>query len=224
MLGIKRSIFGQKDRISECPLGFVCNFFASQDAHEKNKSAFRSFHEEWSQNRVFALECAYSWNVLFLRNLERVDIGLLQFWEQIYQNHTFVCTLLADTIRALSIAQTTLSTYLGCYVFLLQIWFLKHLVACKSLVITGFFQEDPIWAHLRIESFQKSRRLDFVLKSTIRSVMLEANRLHIGEVICDTDKSLLLPLGFWGVERVFRPKLSVSSDGFKWFKPEWKHW
>lgn len=45
------------------------------------------------------------------KNLEEVDVGLLQFEEQIEEGHTFVPVVLADTIRVLCIPKMTLSTH-----------------------------------------------------------------------------------------------------------------
>lgn len=59
---------------------------AGQDAYEKNKPAVYSSREDskpWA-----AMEFAILGHVLFPKNLTRVDIGLLQFLEQIEQGRT----------------------------------------------------------------------------------------------------------------------------------------
>lgn len=64
--------------------------------------------------RVLTLEFAILGHVLFPKNLEGVDVGVLQFREQIEECHTFVPELLANTIRILCIAKKTLSTHFEC--------------------------------------------------------------------------------------------------------------
>lgn len=125
--------------------------------------------------RVLAPEFAILEHVLFPKNLEGADVGVLQFREQIEECHTFVLELLADTIWILCIAKTTLSTHFECCVSPLQIWFLKHLVACNPLTTKGLVQEDLIWAHFMTREHLKQRGLGPVLrKLKIGSTMLEA--------------------------------------------------
>lgn len=66
--------------MNECTLDILCNFFINQDAYEKNKSIFTSSRKEWNQTRVLALEFRH---VLFHKNPEGFDVGLLQFRKQI---------------------------------------------------------------------------------------------------------------------------------------------
>lgn len=70
---------------------------------------------------MLAIECPILGHVLFPRNLEDVDVGLLLFPEQIAQDHTFIHALLADTTKDLCITKTTFSTYLESCISLLQI-------------------------------------------------------------------------------------------------------
>lgn len=83
------------------------SLFASQDAYNKDQSICSSSHQEWSHNRIVAFELAILGHVVFLRNLEGIDSGLLAFWEQIENGHTFVLALFADTFKAFNIGRTT---------------------------------------------------------------------------------------------------------------------
>lgn len=96
---------------------------------------------------TLAFELAILGHVMFLRDLEGVNTGLMVFWEQIEKGHTFISTLLADTFRALEIARILRSSYLECCVSLLQIWFPELLIACRPLVRKGIFHEDLIRDH-----------------------------------------------------------------------------
>lgn len=141
VLRVKRSILNQKDGMNECTLDFLCNLFASQDVYEKTKSVCKFSYKEWSQSRMHALEFAILRHALFPKNPEGVDI--VQFLQQTKQGHTFIHSLLADTLRALCIAKRTLSTYFECYVSRLQIRFLEHLIAWKHSWQKDFFRR--IW-------------------------------------------------------------------------------
>lgn len=68
----------QKERATECTLSFLCNLFGVQDTYEKNKSAFSS-HAYCIQIRVLAIELTILDNLLFSRNLDGVNAGLLHF-------------------------------------------------------------------------------------------------------------------------------------------------
>lgn len=46
-------------------MSLSCNLFINQDAYEKNKSAFQSSREEWSQKRVLAMKFAILGLVFF---------------------------------------------------------------------------------------------------------------------------------------------------------------
>lgn len=59
---------------------------------------------------------------------ENVDLDLLEFIYQIKRGHTFVPTLIVDTFRALNIVKPDLEYCVA----LLQIWFLEHIVLCRS--------------------------------------------------------------------------------------------
>lgn len=123
---------------------FQCDLFANQNAYEKN---FWSSHEEQNQNRVLALKLAVLGHVIFPRNHTRVDIGLLQFQEQIKQGHIFIPALQADTTRAMCILKMTLPTHLECCISPLQVRFLEYLVACRLFVMKGVLQGDLIRAY-----------------------------------------------------------------------------
>lgn len=81
--------------------GFHCKFFASQDGDQKNKSVLWSSRENVINTRCFPWNVFFLGHVLFPRNLEGVDVGLLQVQELIEQGHTLVPVLLADTLYAL---------------------------------------------------------------------------------------------------------------------------
>lgn len=88
-------------------LNFLCDVFANQDAYDY----FWSSHEEWNQNRVLAIELTILEHVLFRRNLEVLISDCYNSGNK-SKKHTNIPALLADTIRALCIAETTLSTHL----------------------------------------------------------------------------------------------------------------
>lgn len=80
----------------------MSNLFPDHDAYQKNKADFFFSREEWSQNRVQAMELTVLGHVFFLRTRERMDSGL-EFPEKIENGHTFIHKLLADTFRALNV-------------------------------------------------------------------------------------------------------------------------
>lgn len=116
-IGIK----SQGVETNKCTLDFLCNLFLGRDAYNRIQPIFKSSHEKWNLTQVLALEFAILGHVIFPRNLEGFDIGLLHFREQIERGNTFVHMLLAGTIKALCTTKTTRSTYFECYVLLLQI-------------------------------------------------------------------------------------------------------
>lgn len=125
---------------------------------------------------VFAIEFAILGHVLFSKNRLGISMELLQFQEQIKQGHKFVPALLANTIKCYESGRQ-ISIHLECYVSLLQVWFLKHLVACKPFVAKGLLQEfDPGPPQKNVKEFlQKLRRLGLIIgELKTRSVMLEA--------------------------------------------------
>lgn len=217
-LGVKRSIIEQKGNANECTMKFLCDLFAGQDAYEKNSSAFWVTHEDWKRNRVLAIELAILGHILFPKNLTGVDVRLLQFREQIEQGHTFVPALLADTIRALCMVKANVATHLECCGYLLQVWFLEHLVACRPLVTKGLFQEDLIKAHLKRVSwdhFKNREDWDSYLEN-LRPEQLcwKPSWLHVGEaIIGDLDGKPLLLLGFRGVKEYF-PIRAIRQFGW----------
>lgn len=145
-------------------------------------------------------------HVFFPWNLEEVNSGLFQFLKQIKQGHSFVSTLLSDTIRALCIPKTTPSTHLECYVSLLQIWFLEQIVACKRLITKGLLQKDLIRDHLKRmwwSLFKSIKDYGSYLENLHQDQLCQKpSSLHIRQIIfCGVDDNPLLLLGFRGVER-----------------------
>lgn len=69
--------------MNECGMSIICSLFTSRDAYEKRQPVFFCSHKKWSHDLVIALELAILRPVLFSRNLESVDTGLLRFQEQI---------------------------------------------------------------------------------------------------------------------------------------------
>lgn len=124
---IKRSMIDQKRGTNNCTLNFLCDFFANQDAYEKNGSTFWSSYEKWNQNRVLALELAILGHVLF-PNLEGVAIRLLQFQEQIEQGHTFFPSISSQYYKSF-VSQRELFNTLR----------MMHLIFCR----TGFL--NTLW-------------------------------------------------------------------------------
>lgn len=108
----------------------------------------------WSHKRVLAFELAVLSHVMFSRDLEGVNTGLVVFQEQIEKGYTFLSILIVDTFRALGIATTFRLSYSECCVLLFQVWFLEHLIACRSLITKGLFKQDLIRTHLKNDVFK----------------------------------------------------------------------
>lgn len=113
-------------------------FIAKRTASENNRAIFGSSYKEWSHNQVLAFKHPILSHVMFPRDLEGVNTGLLVFQEQIEKGYTFVSILLAESFRALEIARTFRSSYLECCVLLLQVRFLEHQIACQPFITKGF--------------------------------------------------------------------------------------
>lgn len=82
--------------------------------------------------------------------------------------------------------RTTWSTYLECYLSLLQIRFLKYAIVCQPLATKGLFQEDLMRVHLRRTSSDhfKSRNMVVILgESSTWIVVLETSWFHVGEIV-----------------------------------------
>lgn len=98
VMGIKKGIVEKGNKENKCTLSFLFCLFIGWDTYQKIWPAFCSSREDWSQNCMLSMEFAILGQVLlFLRNLEKVDKGLLEFREKIEKGHTFVSPLLAYT-------------------------------------------------------------------------------------------------------------------------------
>lgn len=121
---------------------------------------------------MLALECAILGRILFPRNLEVVDVELLQFWNQIEQSHAF--DLLADTIRTLCIAKTILSTHWNAVSsFYTMVPQTHHSMQdARAKIFLRGSNESPSQKNV-VGSLLKQRRVKLIIReSPARSVML----------------------------------------------------
>lgn len=70
-LGNKKKLQGadyESVEYKKCPLSFLCDLYAANDAYKRHRSSFLINHDIWTCNRVNTLELSILGYILYLRN------------------------------------------------------------------------------------------------------------------------------------------------------------
>ena len=156
LLGLKRPIMEALTWygswiVRSMSFDFLYDRFHSLECFVGYRDDFMDLEERWTSYRRQAFLVAFFGAVLFPSSSGVVSFSVLPLVSALPHSIYFIPALLSETIRSLSLCQETRRGRLGCYVYMLQLWFCNHLSVIARDQPVGFMSRNRVWVTVALD-------------------------------------------------------------------------